>query len=356
MTARVTPDPFDTPATEIKRDRWGRPLIKPAGGGKPIGYTRASSLGGALEDNYGLTLWKQRMTAVGVASRRDLVLAANSHREDKDKLNEIVTQAMEAAASSARASIGTSMHNYAEIVDRGQDPGYIPAEFAADLAAYRALTEPRFEHLAIERFCVCDDLQVAGTPDRVSRLRTPMRAPDGTDLPAGDVVITDEKTSGSMGFGAIKFAVQLAVYAHADAYDPATGDRTPWPGPPRTDWALIVWCPAGEGTAQLYWVNIAQGWELARLSIDVRNHRKRKDLLVAADEFKAATEQVAAQQNATTFQITAEPIDYLELARNAITVPALEQVWFAAEAAGQSGDDLLDVCKSRKTHLQRGAA
>lgn len=337
-------DQFDTPAPEVKRDRWGRPLIVPPGGGKPAGYTRASSLGSALEDNYGLTLWKQRMTAVGVASRPDLVLAANAHRDNKDELNKVVNQAMEAAASSARASIGTSMHAYAEMVDRGQDPGYIPEEFAADLAAYRQLTEPLFEHVAIEQFCVCDELKVAGTPDRVSRLRKPMTAPDDTTIPAGQVLITDEKTSGSMDFGGIKFAVQLAVYAHGAAYDPATGDRTPWPGPPRQDWGLIVHCPAGGGVADLYWVNLTAGWELAKESVHVRAQRSRKDLIVRAAHVAAAD---------TTF--TAGP-DYVELARNAISVAALEQVWFDAAAANQGTPELIEVCRARKAELLGGAA
>lgn len=341
----TTADLFDTPAVEIKRDRWGRPLITPTTGGKPTGYTRASSLGSSLEDNYGLTLWKQRMTAVGVASRNDLVLAANADHEDKDKLNKVVQQAMDAAASSARASIGSSMHTYAEQVDRGNDPGYIPAEFAADLAAYRALTEPAFEHLAIEQFCVCDELKVAGTPDRVSRLRHTMTAPDGTELAAGDVVITDEKTSGSMNFGGIKFAVQLAVYAHGQAYDPATGARSPWPGPPRTDWGVIVHCPAGEGVASLYWVNITAGWELARLSVDVRRHRTRKDLVVQAETVTASS--------GTTFDPTP---DYVELARAADAVSVLEQVWFAAVADRRDDDALLAACRDRKAHLLRGAA
>lgn len=336
----MTTDVFDTPEAEIKRDRWGRPLIKPVGGGRSVGYTRASSLGAALEDNYGLTLWKQRMTALGVASRNDLVLAANANRDDKDQLNKVVEQAMEAAASSARASIGTSMHTYAEMVDRGQDPGYIPAEFAADLAAYRTLTEPLFEHVAIEQFCVCDELKVAGTPDRVSRLRTGMTAPDDTVIPAGDVVITDEKTSGSMDFGQIKFSVQLAVYAHGDAYTPKTGARTPWPGPVRTDWGLIVHCPAGEGIADLYWVNVAAGWELAQLSVHVRGQRTRKDLVVK-------TAHVEAGHN-TTFD---PGPDYLELARNAISVAALEQVWFDAVAANQTGTRLIEVCRVRKAQI-----
>lgn len=333
-------DLFDTPAAVVTRDRWGRPLIKPIGGGKPVGYTRASTLGGTLEDQTNLTLWKQRITAVGVAGRPDLILAANAHRNDKNELNRVVEKAMEAAASGARASIGTGMHAYAEAVDRGRDPGYIPPEFAADLAAYRQLTEPLFEHVAIEQFCVCDELKVAGTPDRVSRLRRPLVAPNGANLPAGDVLITDEKTSGSMDFGGIKFSVQLAVYSRAAMYDPATGDRTPWPGPPRQDWGLIVWCPAGEGRAELYWVNLTAGWELARQSIDVRGQRRRKDLLVPANVDAAST----------------PPTEYLELAFAAGTVAQLEQVWLDAVADGQTSPALLTACKNRKAALLAGAA
>lgn len=334
---------FDTPAQEIPRDRWGRPLIKPEGGGKPVGYTRASSLGSALEDQYGLTMWKQRMTALGVASRSDLVLAVNAHREDRKKLNDYVDQAMDAAASGARATIGTSLHTYTEIIDSGGDPGYIPAEFAPDVDAYRKLTESAFQYEALEQFCVCDELQVAGTPDRVSRLRKPMTAPDGTTIPADDVIITDLKTSGSMDFGGIKFSVQLAVYAYGRAYTIATGERTPWPGPPRTDWGAIIHCPAGEGTAALYWVNLTAGWDLAKLSVHVRSERRRKDLLVAAETATADT--------------TLDPHpDFVEQARTAPTVEVLNQTWWAAAAAGRNNDELLQVCRARKAQLVGGTA
>lgn len=316
---------------QIPRDRWGHPLITPADGGEPEPYTRASSLGGVLEDQKFLTLWKQRMTAVGVAAREDLILSVNAHRDDKKQLNSLVKQAMEAAESGARATIGTSMHTYAELVDRGQDPGYIPDRFAADLAAYRDLTEPLFEHVAIEQFCVCDELKVAGTPDRVSRLRKPMRAPTGL-LPAGSVLIVDEKTSSSMDWGGIKFAVQLAVYAHGAAYDPSSGKREPWPGPARADWGLIVHCPAGSGTAALWWVNLTAGWELAKLAFQVRDARKRKDLLLP------------------------EVPDFIELARNAVTVDVLNEIWFAAVAAGQEGDELMDACRQSKARLMGEAS
>lgn len=339
----MSTDQFDTPTQEISRDRWGRPLIKPVGGGKPVGYTRASSLGAALEDQYGLTAWKQRMTALGVASRSDLVLAVNAHREDKAKLNSYVEQAMDAAASGARATIGTSLHAFTEVIDSGRDPGYIPAEFAPDVDAYRKLTEPMFEHVALEQFCVCDELQVAGTPDRVSKLRQNLTAPDGTVVPAGDTIITDLKTSGSMDFGGIKFAVQLSVYAHGDAYTAADGARQPWPGPPRHDWGAIVHCPAGEGAAALYWVNLTAGWDLAKLSVHVRTERRRKDLLVRAETATADT--------------TFDPHpDFLEQARTAATVEALNQTWWAAAAVDRNDDALLKVCRARKAQLINGAA
>src|SRR5690606_8975722 len=122
----------------IARDRWGRPLI-----GRPDGtigaYTRASTLGKALEDGAGLTKWLQRMAVIGVASRKDLVLAVNAHRHDKDKIAEIVEQGMQAAESSAAATTGTALHELCDQYDQGQTP-YVPDEFAADVQAYLAAT------------------------------------------------------------------------------------------------------------------------------------------------------------------------------------------------------------------------
>lgn len=267
----------------MPRDYWKRPGIRPVDGGDLKPYTRASSLGSALDDTSMLEAWKRRMTAVGLAKRRDLILQVNrcdpTKREHKGRLDSIVDRAMEFAGAGERASIGTSMHDYAEAVDRGEDPGYVPPEFERDLDAYLALTQPLFEHVAIEQFCVCDELEVAGTPDRVSRLKVDLVAPDRTRIPAGSVLVTDEKTSGSMDFGGVKFATQLAVYSRGQAYDPETG-RTPWPDGIRQDWGLIVHCPAGEGTAQLVWVDLTAGWELAQLAVKVRAARKRKRLLV----------------------------------------------------------------------------
>lgn len=294
LTASETRDAAKA-KVDIPRDQWQRPKVVPAGGkpgAKARGYTRASTLGGTLEDTFGLVDWKLRMTAVGLAQRPELILATNGaakgdldHINTKRKLNEITEAAMQAAQASAKAHIGTAMHAYAEQVDLGNDPGYIPAEFAPDLKAYIGLTKPMFNHLHIEQFCVCDELEVGGTPDRISELLIPLQAPDGTLIPAGAVLVTDEKTSKNMDFGGIKFSVQLAVYSRSVVYDWQTVTRTPWLPDGlqvRQDWGLIIHVPAGQGTAALYWVDLTKGWELAKLAVTVREWRKDKSLVVPA--------------------------------------------------------------------------
>ena len=57
--------------TDIQRDRWGRPLIVPPGGGKAVPYRRASGIGKALEDDTNLTYWRARVVAIGLMHRPD---------------------------------------------------------------------------------------------------------------------------------------------------------------------------------------------------------------------------------------------------------------------------------------------
>jgi hypothetical protein len=59
----ITFSTLDKPSSDIKRDRWGRPLITPPDGGKPVPYTRVSTLAKALDDKTALMRWKQRQTA-----------------------------------------------------------------------------------------------------------------------------------------------------------------------------------------------------------------------------------------------------------------------------------------------------
>jgi hypothetical protein len=99
--------------------------------------------------------------------------------------------------------------------------------------------------------------------------------------------ILDLKTGESIELAALGYAVQLAVYAHSVLYDVATGERTPIDLDLST--ALIVHLPAGKASFTLYEVDVAAGWEAALVCAEIDRWRKRKNLLVAVPEVKAAT-------------------------------------------------------------------
>ena len=300
---------------EIARDQYSRPLIETLDG-RIRPYTRSSTLGNALANDEGLMLWKQRMAVIGVASRRDLVLAVNAHREDPKKVGEIVEQGMEAAEAGAAATTGTALHDLCDQYDAGRTP-YVPEEFADDIPAYLHATR-NIEMVASECFCVCDEIETAGTPDRIGRLRAPLRAPTGIPgvdpgtvlVEAGQLVVVDIKTGAKLDFGHLKFAVQFAVYSRSMLYDISAGRTVIYKGEPipvgdrRTfvagetvnqDWGLIVHLPASSGNATLRPVRVADGWEIAQLAVAAREQAKRKDLIGPPVELLEDYELTAAR-------------------------------------------------------------
>jgi hypothetical protein len=250
-------------APQIPRDRWQRPLVIPRGGGAPVAYTRCTTYVGVLEDTYNLARWQQRMVALGLASRPDLLLAVSAHRDDKAQLNRICSDAQEAAAAHAAATTGTALHALTDHMDRGIPVGVIPEAYQADLAAYEKATADLIP-VEIEAFTVLDALQIGGTPDRVVEYR-------------GARYIADVKT-GSIQYGMGKIAMQLAVYSRSSLYDHVTGERSGL----RVDQnnAVVIHLPAGEGRCELHWVNIAAGWEAVKLATSVRAWRARHDLSI----------------------------------------------------------------------------
>lgn len=248
-----------TPTPEISRDRWGRPLVTPPGGGKPVAYTRATTFIDVIEDRFNLQQWEKRMVATGLATRPDLLLSVSAHLSDKKQLNRICDDAKEAAAASASATTGTALHALTEIVDRGEQlPVGLPAAAVASLEAYRAATAG-LKYRWIEQFCVMDQLQVGGTPDRIGSK------------------ILDLKT-GSIEWGYVKIAAQLALYSRSKVYDIATGERSIH-GADLTE-GIVIHCPAVEDPADarcdLYAVDLTVGWDAVMVAKRVREKRKLK--------------------------------------------------------------------------------
>lgn len=274
-------------AIDANRDQWGRPKIMLPDGSREVGYRRASSYGAPLEDSTQLEKWKLRQVARGLARRPDMILAVTRAevgldgpwdvaKKSKTELNNIAEAAMDVVESGAKASIGTSLHDVCELIDLGRDPGHIPEPWRPDIDAYRELSRG-FRMLSIERFVVQDEHQVAGTTDRVVEAVWPLLAPDGTVIEPGSVMIGDLKTAQDMTFAGCKFAVQCWVYATGEPYNPIEKVRIPWGHePPRTDWAVILHVPSGQGTAELHWVNLTEAAEAAEDARRVYAWRNRR--------------------------------------------------------------------------------
>jgi hypothetical protein len=287
---RVDQDPVVIP-----RDRHGKPLIAKPGTGAPIyegskknvkAYFRASKFGEVLEDQTNLTLWKIRMAMHGLAKRPDLYeQVQRTPLTDKVILNRIAEDAIEAAGGAAAANVGTALHTLTEAIDRGEQVGVVPPAYAADLDAYVEQTR-RFKMLHIERFMVCDELQVAGTPDRL-HIGKYSDSPEWYGEP--QLQVGDLKTSNSnISYQGMKFAIQLGIYAHSDFYNPQSGERTS-PGVVDQDVAVVYHMPSGGGTCELIEVDVRAGWEMALLARQVRQARNQgRRLLTKVEDRKEA--------------------------------------------------------------------
>lgn len=311
-------DDFTTPGPEIARDRYGRPIIKPLSGGKPVSYTRCTTFAGMLEDTFNLSRWQMRMTALGLVDRPDLQLAVAAHRDDKSRLNDLCGEALEAAQAHAAATIGTALHGLTEQHDRGtlEDLTKVPAAYRADIEAYIAATAP-LEVVQIETFGVLDDLKIAGTWDRIVKV-------------GGRNFIADLKT-GSIDFGIGKIAIQLAIYSRCKRYDITAGTRHRLPDVDQ-DRAIIIHLPAGTGTCKLVEVDIAAGWTAVDLARQVKAWRSRRDL--ARDFDPTAHELVDAVYACTS-------------------IDALAKLWEAHQL--EWTDSLTEIARNHK-HALQGAA
>ena len=258
---------FNQLGEDIARDRWGRPLIVPEGGGKPIPYTRISTLAKALDSKEGLMSWKQRMVALGIGKRPDLAqLAAVTDPSDKRKMKELVDAAMAAAESDKAANVGTTLHSLTEQLDRGTLES-IPAQHMEDISAYEQATKG-LEMKAAELFVVNDAVQAAGTFDRL------------VQLPDGRVVIADLKTGQTEPTYPHGVTTQCAIYARSHLYNIAESARTAYLPDlgVSTDVGLLIHLPAGKGTCDLYLLDLNVGWQLAQTAVAVREVYKGKPL------------------------------------------------------------------------------
>jgi hypothetical protein len=263
---------------EIKRDRWGRPLITPPEGGKPVGYTRVSTMAKTLDDKTALAKWMCRQTAIGLANRADLLALVAADPENRKTVGDAVKQAMDAADSKKAANIGTTLHKLAEYVDLGEEPNNLHGHRDA-LLAYRDAMAP-IEIISTEMFVVIDELRAAGTFDRLVR------------LPDGRVMVADIKTGQHEPKYPHGATTQIALYSRGRPYSPdGTRDQSLKElGVSQTE-GLLIHLPAGQARCDLYIVDLETGWLLATVAARVREMQKIKPIT----PYTPATTQLQAQ-------------------------------------------------------------
>jgi len=184
-------------------------------------YTRASKFASTLDDSYSLDIHHQKETAVGIFENRFILNKIGEARVeegvdpsteirtdlfDHNKLTDVINIARAKAGTHSKSSWGTRLHKQTEALDKGEQPFDDPVA-QPDLDAYEWETQ-LLEFDQIERFCVNDEVQAAGTPDRTTKvvddqtgrlwivdlkglaLTTPIPTPEGWTT-MGDVQVGD---------------------------------------------------------------------------------------------------------------------------------------------------------------------
>jgi len=247
---------------EPSLNRWGQYVID----GKA--YQRVTTLAGLMEARHNLEKWGKRGVGRGLTLRPDILAAiAACPDEDKNRLDSLCEQALEAAAASAGANLGTALHEMTARVDRGEDFRPLPP-WDTDIKAYLELIERARITICpewVEQTVVCEELGVAGTFDRLVEVKDRL-------------YVADLKTGRSLDYGWCAISIQLAAYANASyVWDWDDNQRRGMPEVDRKR-GLVIHLPAGTGQATLHVVDLEAGWEAAKQAVWVREWRARKNL------------------------------------------------------------------------------
>ena len=330
---------------EAPKDRWGRYLITTRSG-KQTSFPRVTTIAKCLDDEGALTAWKGRMTATGLVQRNDLLVAASAALEDRNALDRIVQQAIEAAGASSKANIGTALHSLTQALDLGQKPAILPGlqtdvdAYLKGIADHGVIIDPRF----VEVLLVNEKYEYAGTADRIARFNTRKKKQ-----------VFDLKT-GSIDYAMNAIAVQMAMYANAEyIYNWQTQEHIPMPDIDKTR-GVILHLPAGKGELALYEVDLVAGWEAAQMAMDVRAWRKRKDLHIKVHVEVAANDGIPPTTGvATSTEPDLNRTDALTRIKN-LPAPAQELLKKHWPAPGVKLPDLneeqLDILMIRLDQLE----
>jgi len=250
---------------DFPRDRWGRPLIDVPGETKPQPYTRISSFGSVLENQFGLNKWKMRTMLRGALDRPDLRAIAESKIDDDRHLDNIVEQLIEHGGGSRAANVGTAIHEVLSQINMGTlDPDNAPTDFRPHVRAWLDAVQAHgfiVDPELVECHLVNDEFRAAGSGDVF------LRRADGS------LVACDIKTGKKIDPRPIAYMVQLYLYSSSSRYDVFSKARQPL-GNVDTAVALIAHIPAEGATCTFYEVDLGDARQLTILAAQVKEAEK----------------------------------------------------------------------------------
>lgn len=227
-------------------------------------FTRATTISHTLDDGFGLNAWQKRNALTGTVLRPDehARFAAVLNAEPNLSAGTIdgYVEAFEIAAGGAEArEFGTAVHAWLDAVDMGHVlPSQVPDMFRAHVDNYL---------LALNRNVM---VPVRSMRERV--VFNPVANAIGTlDVVYGFTdgsadVLGDVKTSKTLDYGYLDYAIQLAIYAGAShMWDPDTMSWVPM-HPVNQDYAVLFHCPSD---APQHTIAVTFDLEAGRAALDM---------------------------------------------------------------------------------------
>jgi hypothetical protein len=299
VTLDVLNDAIAAEAPDAPFDRFGRRLIVPPEGGKPVAHTRVTTFIKAIADKggNGLRDWHARFVAKGLVDDPALMQWVLDHDADPDDaavkrdFNKRLERAAVDAGRDDKADQGTAIHDAISRHIAGL-PVVSHPEVDGPLAEFVRLCEAHSITIhASEQIIVNARYNISGRFDLI-----------GT-VAGGPLVVLDIKT-GSLDFGVPDYGPQLWLYATATTvYDAVTETHSPMHAVAQ-DHAYILHVPRDGSTGALHRVELAGCEEMCELAVVKRawpSRAKKQMALVpeptvdlASDRQSWALERVVA--------------------------------------------------------------
>lgn len=242
-------------------------------------WTRTSTLAKTLDDVWNLRQWEKRKVIWGIRQNPSILDLIGNRIKDpdgkagKEILNAVATRALEQAETFKGADAGTDLHDLTEEMDAtGKVPERATLDQTRTLVSY--FNSLRSQGLVVrpeytERVVVCPELGCAGRIDRI--------VTEGEIMMIGDVKSQKWEPG---AYDSLALAIQLGVYANASWMLDAkswTWERMPQVSKKE---GVVFWIPSVRpGVAEIYDVDLEQGYKFARAAKMLREWRYQKGIV-----------------------------------------------------------------------------